>query len=444
LCSSFTQLCSGVLAALQHSPLMEPNTLKWPSFEQLGKDFCEQLKPTIECLASGKDELDDEARQGLSRLESWLSAPCVATVKLDGTNVGVDDAGLVVGRNTTITPGETYQKVDVWSLLDGYSEKAARMRMELGRAAGKEAVGRTMLYGELVVNGKYNYAAAGIFKQWLCFGVAVHPGADDDDAASRLATALKVAGFNARNADGTVTVAPNSKLAAFLGDIQVCTVSDLYTPAGTMSEAQWAEHDGEGRLPCFNSLRQLLLSQWAQRFLLPPDGVPLGEGLVVASDADGRLFKWKHAGEELGKVPDQLAEGVEVLRSLVASPQADLLPQGLLDIFERLLLVATTKPVAIAAAVKKPKNGPQVDNEGIAVWESALTKFDCLESVFENGQEAQKLMQAQLIDQVAKDLVKDYGASEKDARLRAKRIVMTEMGKRFGIWKKSFSNTSES
>merc|ERR1712048_1076540 len=206
-----------------------------------------------------------------------------------------------------------------------------------------------------------------------------------------------------------------------------------------MGESDWGEHDGNGMLPQFRSLRHLLLSEWAQRFFLPADGLPLGEGLVIASEADGRLFKWKHAGEMLGNVPDQLAEAVEFLRSIEGSPQAELLPAGLLEIFERLLLVATTKPAEPPTAVAKAKVGLQVDTETIAVWESTLTKFDCLESVFERGDEARTILQAELTEQVTSDLVKDYGACEKDARQRAKKFVGMEMGKGFGVWRKSIS-----
>jgi len=425
---------------------MEPNPLKWPQFEQLGRDFYLAVKPAIDQLASGADKLDDEAQEGLTRLQGWLDAACVATVKLDGTNVGVCDDGLVVGRNTVVAPGETYQKTNIWALLEGYSEKAAHVRSALACAAGNEAVSRTMLYGELVINSKYNYAGAGIFKKWLCFGVAVCPGAEDDEAPSRLAGALQAAGFNARGVEGAVTVAPNAKLAALLKELHVLTVAEAYMPAGIITPEQWAEHDGTETLPCFRSLHQLLLSEWAQRFLLPADGIPLGEGLVLASEADGTLFKWKHGGEDLGKVPEQLLEAVEALRSFAGSPQAGLFPSGLLDVFERLLLVSNTKPAEPASAAPKAKaksGGSHGDSEALAVWESALTKFDCLESVFERGQDVQKLMQAELIEQVTKDLVKDYGSTEKDALLRAKRVVTTEMGKRFGIWKKALSNASD-
>lgn len=422
---------------------MESNPLKWPQFEQLGRDFYDQLKPTIDQHTSGAGGFDDEARRGLTQLQTWLDAPCVATVKLDGTNVGVDNTGLIVGRNTVVAPGDTYQKVKIWALLEGYSEKAARMQATLSGVAGVEAVAHTMLYGELVVNGMYNYTGAGIFKQWLCFGVVVCPVAEDEEAVVRLASALQAAGFNARARYGAVTLAPNAKLSSLLHELGVCTVAEVYRPAGTITAEQWAEHDGHSTLPCFKSLRQLLLSPWAQRFLLPADGVALGEGLVVASEADGRLFKWKHAGEELGKVPDQLAMAVNFFESMAGSSQAELLPSGLLEVFERLLLVATTKVSAPAEPAPKPKAiAKAADHEAMLVWESALTKFDCLESVFERGQAAQKAMQDELADQVAQDLVKDYSASEKDAKQRSKRVVTTEMGKRYGIWKKSLSGAA--
>merc|ERR1712232_368277 len=106
--------------------------------------------------------------------------------------------------------------------------------------------------------------------------------------------------------------------------------------------------------------------------------------------------------------------------------------------------VATRKPVAPTEAPEKAKSGSQDDNGALVVWNSALTKFDCLEAYFARGEEAKKLIQIELIDQISKDLVKDYGAKEKDAQQRAKRIVMTEMGKRFGTWKKSLAGTSDS
>jgi len=176
---------------------------------------------------------------------------------------------------------------------------------------------------------------------------------------------------------------------------------------------------------------------------MPSEGPALGEGLVVASEADGRLFKWKHSGEDLGKVPEQLAEAVQKLRSLAGSPEAEKIPPGLLEVFERLLLVGTTTPTLAAAkhsSEAKPKVGKQEDADALAVWTSALTKFDILEAAFAKGAEAKVCLEKELIEQVARDLEKDYGDTEKDARQRAMRVVQKEMGKRFGIWKKGASS----
>merc|ERR1712238_494565 len=93
---------------------------------------------------------------------------------------------------------------------------------------------------------------------------------NDEDASSRLSSAFRAAGFNARDRDGAVTLSPNKKLAALLEEVQISTVSAVYRPdSNSTNECQWADHHGSGSLPCFESLRQLVLSPWAQRFFLP-------------------------------------------------------------------------------------------------------------------------------------------------------------------------------
>merc|ERR1712083_617088 len=124
-------------------------------------------------------------------------------------------------------------------------------------------------------------------------------------------------------------------------------------------------------------------SRWAHRFLVPEDGSPLGEGLVVASEADGRLFKWKHAGESLGKVPERLAKAVGELRTWAGDGRrARLLPPGLVAGFERVLHVASTKPRVGGPTKSKEKTEKEikkekaVDREAVAAWESTLTKYN--------------------------------------------------------------------
>eukprot|EP00933_Yihiella_yeosuensis_P024700 TRINITY_DN19144_c0_g1_i1.p1 TRINITY_DN19144_c0_g1~~TRINITY_DN19144_c0_g1_i1.p1 ORF type:complete len:434 (+),score=122.22 TRINITY_DN19144_c0_g1_i1:78-1379(+) len=424
---------------------MAPNPLKWPEFEQLGREFFTHLQPALKALLAADDveELHPKVERGLRRVEAWLDSPCVATVKLDGTNVGIDDSGLLVGRNLTIEPGQTYQKVDVWKLFEGFEEKVKKLKNILQDAAGDEEVAQVMLYGELVVNSKYDYSQTGIHKGWLCFGAVVRPGREvpeqeeeeeDLNFGNELCAHLRKNGYNAKVKGGGVVITPTAQLASVLEKLNIRTVADGYRPRAAGSEDEWAAYHGVGSVPHFSSMRDLLNSAWLQRFLRPAGGIPLGEGLVVVSEADGTLFKLKHGGEELGKVPEQLAELVQDLKLLAARPSMQL-PANLLEMCEVVHLIATTVPAG--------KNAPKVpnvqkdkeDSDALAVFESALTKFDDVDSIFEKGGGAKSSFEKDLIEQVTKDLIKDYACSEKDAENRSKKMVKTQLGRRFHLWK---------
>lgn len=129
------------------------------------------------------------------------------------------------------------------------------------------------------------------------------------------------------------------------------------------------------------------------------------------------------------------------MRKLRVLGDCRLLPEGLLEVCERLLLVATAKPKD-----GKPEKGakeakqPAEDAEALAVWESALTKFEALEEVFQRGKRAMEARQSELIEQVAQDLVKDHGADEGEALKRATKVVRSQVGRSFGAWRKAQNN----
>jgi len=50
----------------------------------------------------------EEDNYAKKTLRTLMDSPCYVTVKLDGTNVGIDNKGLVVGRNTVIKEGQSY------------------------------------------------------------------------------------------------------------------------------------------------------------------------------------------------------------------------------------------------------------------------------------------------------------------------------------------------
>eukprot|EP00929_Paragymnodinium_shiwhaense_P118344 TRINITY_DN90274_c0_g1_i1.p1 TRINITY_DN90274_c0_g1~~TRINITY_DN90274_c0_g1_i1.p1 ORF type:complete len:420 (-),score=124.67 TRINITY_DN90274_c0_g1_i1:257-1516(-) len=410
------------------------NPSKWPEFEQLGRDFHDHITPALEQVLAGED-IDEEAQSGLQRLDGWLASPCFVTVKLDGTNVGVDDSGLIVGRNFAVAPGETYSKVDVWKLLDGYAEKAALLKQKLNSVLETDKLAQVMLYGELVIQGKYDYVAQGIYKQWLCFGAVLRPEALEDEAAVRRMTgALRAADLNASAKEDRILLAPNKKLFALFAELNIDTVATGYHPGKAGCEKGWADAYDAQSLHEFDSMRCFLQSDWVQRFLLPANRVPNGEGVVIASAADGRLFKFKHGGEELGKVPRQLEDIMTKLSELQDATQKAVFPPDILAVAEILHKVATYKPAGAENAVAKMEKVDSEDTEAIAVFQSALTKVDDLDSVFERG--TKNVMEKALIEQVAADLVKDYDADAKAAQGRATKIVRQGVGQRFGEWKK--------
>jgi len=452
---------------------MAPHTLRWPEIENLGRDVLDCLGTALAELQREPDlqRLSSRAQSGMDALVAWLDSPCVATAKLDGTNVGVDDAGTIWGRNHEVPRGDSYCKVDVWKLLSEMPSKVAQVRDELARAAGQHGgeIVRAMLYGELVINSKYDYGTCGIQNRWLCFGLLLGPkcvedqepgplhrcrccaglgslagygccplcdGAgffadeSDETAETKLALALRIAGFNARPKGGKVLVAPNERLFHLLHRCQVPTVVEGYRPH-SLTAQEWQEHEGPGNLACFRSMRALLSSPWAQRFLMPETGAVLGEGIVVASEADGRLFKWKQAAETSTVLPARLAEAVAGVRALKHAAQAKL-PTGIVEMLE-LLLRATVKSEIIAK--RPPKAAVQsIDPDAQAALASALTKCD-LEAAFSSGNRAK--LADELVVEVAADLVKEYEVESTEATLRATQVVKREVGRRLGIWMKT-------
>lgn len=402
--------------------------------------------------------------------------------------MGIDDTGLIVGRNQIVLPGEMYKNVDIYEKLVGLPAKAAAARDMFAHAAGAKSKGiaQVMFYGELVVNGKYDYTKTGIYLEWLCFGVLLRPettNAKDEDRLrdpqferccccrglgsvhgygrcplcegagfhcgpqdppeNHLSLALRAAGYNARPKQNKVLVAANERLFTLLHELGVPTVVHGYHPSD-LSGSEWAAHDGTGPVACFNSMRALLTSDWAQRFLMPAHGSPCGEGLVVASEADARLFKWKHAGEGLGKVPEKLAKATAELQKWANSSQASLLPPGLVQAFERLRLVAQTQPKPSGSSKekaekveKKGKKGQATDAEALAAWESTLTKYDSLEALFAKGPEAKVALEMELIAQITADLEKDYEVESRTAQQRAMQMVKSEVGRAYGMWIKN-------
>ena len=163
----------------------------------------EAMKSKWKCFDAFK-EAGIDASEGL---KSWIESPVSATIKLDGTNVGIDNEGMMVGRNMIIDK-DNYQKCNVKELLKGYQPKMVQVLDELQKVCTKP-LKQAMGYGELMVNGIHDYEASGIFKKWLCFGIALRTEDNNDEVAKE----LRANGFLAHaHRDGPLTVTPNDNL----------------------------------------------------------------------------------------------------------------------------------------------------------------------------------------------------------------------------------------
>jgi len=110
-------------------PPEQENPLKWPACANLGKELCDSILPALRSLtpaltdaAEHSPQYIEAARQtAMAELDSvgdWLDAPCSATVKLDGTNLGVGVYWEVYRESgkesllgeTTWCPGRNYTK----------------------------------------------------------------------------------------------------------------------------------------------------------------------------------------------------------------------------------------------------------------------------------------------------------------------------------------------
>lgn len=145
------------------------NPMKWPSFNLMGADF----SYIVQKIKGGSVEWHSKV------LLDLIEAPVYATIKLDGTNVGMDNTGLLFGRNTAIPAGQSYMKTPIHELTKGYGAKVQMVFEELQKVTTSPLF-KCMVYGELMFQQKHDYADSAIFKKWFCFGVVLQPNNQED------------------------------------------------------------------------------------------------------------------------------------------------------------------------------------------------------------------------------------------------------------------------
>jgi len=243
----------------------------------------------------------------------------------------------------------------------------------------------------------------------------------------KLEEELRAAGYASYAHDNFVVISPNDLLFCMFKELGIRTL-DEYRPK-VITPEQWADHAGQ-IVPTFNSLYEFFKSKWCARFFLNEETGALGEGFVVASAHNGRMFKVKHGGEDCGSVPDKIQDCLEWLEKQETMDKE-------LEVIQVLQKIIRSKHKVIEKKKPEPKaKAPvKVDEEAQKAWDSALTKEDSLDDQFARGEKAG--LTKRMVNQVKEDLVKDYGVDEKAAMGRASKFVNSTMGKLFGEWKKN-------
>ena len=388
-----------------------------------------------------------------------------ATAKLDGTNVGKGVDGTLYGRRWVIAEGtETYQKVPLGSVraadVLAVRDAVAGALREAGGAAEAEALGagacRFVVYGELMCNpGLYDYSEAGLAGAWLAFGVVV---VLQEREARAFAAAAARAGFGA-----SLREREAGDEAAMPLKVLLCgthKLHALFCTAGLLvpeEVAGPAEPSAPAPAEPASAPAPASLVHRASAFM----EAERGEGVVVALHDARRgcamLRKWKIGREVQHSSRAALQRAMAALEANGAAAEVLLGPE-LASVVPRMwAILEHTGGGQLVKVPKKPKQqgggaagaprpppvlltdpGPVAD-----ALQSALTKYDALESYFASASDASAMVQllaGELSDEICKDL--GYKEGTKQAAVvqsGTKRFV----GMEFGAWKKKKKKKKE-
>lgn len=186
------------------------NKLKWPSIENLPFGIFGEVAQTQDnikrsdegdrtsCRADDKAGMIStgqkdktyffpavEADLALQKLYATLfTHPCEFSVKMDGTNVGMDCYGNLYGRNLMIAPDarvyqatglEAVRRVDVRAVRNKFVEELEQIYTNASPSIVFDTlVDDFVLQGELLCNrNTYDYSYTGVVGKWLVFGAQI-------------------------------------------------------------------------------------------------------------------------------------------------------------------------------------------------------------------------------------------------------------------------------
>ena len=359
-----------------------------------------------------------------------------ATAKLDGTNVGKGLDGGMYGRRWEIpenekmyqnTPLDAVHAADIGAVRDG-------LATALGDTTSLDKATRFVVYGELMCNLVYNYAAAGLGGSWLAFGAVLQFTTEDD--ANAFVT-------DASHADFAPSHCDHKDESDDVWKVLLCAspqLRALFQGAGLMvpDEVGVTTSDDKSTLVVRAG---------------PFMSEKLGEGVVIKvthPDGTNHLYKWK-IGEEHQPGSRKILQ--KTLKALVTDPAAEMLGPYievvplLWKILEKTGGGETRRAVGGAGGaerkVKKQAHDKQQRTDYEAALKSAMTKRDLAHhfAASEDTAATVRLLTDELCGEIYADMV--YETGSKDAK-RVKKWIGCFVGKQFGAWKKSVMTSSSS
>jgi len=384
------------------------NPLPWPEIKHL-PDYYRSLLEAYIRFEEDPDCDDPTVRKPISKerlYELLFDIKWFANIKYDGTNLAVSRSRKIYGRRQHV-PGPTYQKCDVTFLVDTSIEPVSVD--VLGKFTDK--VSKFFVYGELVINNKYDYTAKDIFGKWLAFGICLEiPQVEDGIEIHEF---LEKEGFRLNSIPRVlpgqatkITILLNDKLREVLQKHNIPTGDTLFANGNLID------------LIC--DCRDWMC-----------DGN--GEGLVCVSNEFQK--KWKIGMEHQPSIFENLKEILEKASTYDLDPRIIQAGKILFEVKESSKLMGEN--VKKKPGPKQKKVVPLLfDPQDMkAAIESALTKYDSLDYYFKENKmkDICSLVYTEVKDDLMPTLAED--AIQQDAIKEINNSVRKYVGIRYGMWK---------
>jgi len=347
-------------------------------------------------------------------LKKILDQNVFAWEKLDGTNLGVRCDGAIFGRRFQVSE-DTYQKIPLGGGILPQPRTIQRVKATILKGL-EPILGATMpslvIYGELMCNASRNrYDERGMARKYYAFGAvlhlqptATHGNSHAEKNNSELLQALISNGFCARMSREPkyISIHLNDKLFRIF--------QENYIPCTPMMS------QGPLRDVCI-ALKDKLMA------------VDEIEGVVLVGQ--GILYKWKTGNEDESR-------GNSLLASLKKNHSPAILELAGVDleVLDVLLTVSGNKPTQPDSKMTKVKGKRAKcgndDNSALSrAYDSALTKFDSVESFFDRGK------RDLLIEILVEELEADLEPKTKKEINGVVSFVKKNIGRSYGVWKSS-------